>query len=101
LLRINIQRKNKLAHLKFRLCRNPAEILAHKKQALLGSYFFNKAKCSKRIAAKHAAELDEPIELNSIDFIFSQKISSSLSTMILGNLNNSCIKKCTTLDLLY
>ncbi len=87
---VNIQRKIKLAHLKFRLCQSPAEILAHKMQALLGSYFFTKAKCSKRITAKHAVELDEPIELNSIDFIFSPKNSSSLSTMTRGN--GCCIK---------
>jgi hypothetical protein len=62
-------------------------------QALLEATFStHKAKCSKRIAAKHAAELDEPIELNSIDLIFSPKNSSSLSTMTLGNLNGSCTK---------
>jgi hypothetical protein len=55
-------------------------------QALLGPYFFNKAKYSQKLAAKNSAELDEPIELkSSINFIFSGKNSSSLSTMTRGN----------------
>jgi hypothetical protein len=32
-------------------------LLNQSKQILVGSYFFNKRKCRKRIAAKHAAEL--------------------------------------------
>jgi hypothetical protein len=78
-------------------CGNVHQKYLNTKQVLRGSCLFNQGKCSKRTAAKHDAELDELIELNSIDFMFSLKNSSSLSTLT-GR--DSCCIKSTTLDLL-